>query len=66
MIAIDADKMAPVLNQLAKNERTQDSEIPYTWPQTDNILNFLWSIFDFYLKVFIKFGSELNSLSNGI
>jgi hypothetical protein len=66
MIASDAEKMAPVLNQLAKNEGTQDSEIPYIWPQADSILSFLWSIFDFYLKAFIQFGSELNSLSSGI
>ncbi len=53
MIASDADKMASGLNQLAKNEGTQDSEIPYTWPQADSILKFLWSIFDFYPKAFI-------------
>jgi hypothetical protein len=33
--------MAPVLNQIVKNEGTQDFEIAYTWPQADSILNFL-------------------------
>ncbi len=41
MIGIDAEKMAPNLNQIVKNEATQDSGIAYTRPQTDSILNFL-------------------------
>jgi hypothetical protein len=28
------------LNQIVKNEGTQDSEIPYAWPQGGDMVNF--------------------------
>jgi hypothetical protein len=66
MILIDSEKMAPGLRQIAGNKGTQDSKIAYTLHHTDGNLNVLKSVFDFYLKVYIQFCAEFNSLSNGI
>jgi len=40
MIAIDADKISLGMNQIVKNEGTQASVIPYTWPHDDGMVKF--------------------------
>jgi hypothetical protein len=58
--------MAPSLNEIVKNEGTQDFGIAYTWPQGDDMVNVFESVLDFYFKTFIQFCSKLKSLLNGI
>ena len=56
---MDAAKMASVLNQIVKNEFTQDSGIAYTRPQADSIRNFSFLFKSTYTVLFrIKFSIE--------